>query len=99
MKQDIDTILVQFNNSAAPIYTNMLRQFQGSVHNISRHRDENVFKLQAAKYSYALKLQLTELARKTSEASQSHLQNKVQVALSARVNFYLQEFKLKWNAL
>ena len=95
----MDTILVQFNTGAATIYANLLSQFQTSIHNISRHRDENVFKLQAAKYGYALKLQLTELARKTSEASQSHMQDKVQTALSARVNFYLQQFKLKWNAL
>jgi hypothetical protein len=99
MKQDIEAMIVEFNNGAASIYSNMLRQFLNSVHNISRSKDENVFKMQAAKYAYALKLQLSELVKKTSEGSESDLNEKVQPLLSARVNYYMQQFKLKWNAL
>lgn len=99
MENDVDQIVVEFNSGAAKIYSNILRQFLDSIHNVSRNRDENVFKMQAAKYSYALKSHLSELAKKASETSKTDLHDTVTAVLSARVNYYLQEFKLKWNAL
>ncbi|HET9824844.1 MAG TPA: hypothetical protein VFP87_05890 [Chitinophagaceae bacterium] len=98
-EKDIESIVVEFNNSAATIYTNILRQFLDSIQKISRTKDENVFKMQAAKYGYALKSHLSELAKQTSETSQSNLRDRIMIALSARVNHYLHEFKLKWNAM
>ncbi len=62
MKEDIETIIVDFNNQAVKIYSALSDEFLESVQNINRNSEENVFKMQKAKFTDALKYQLDEQA-------------------------------------
>lgn len=99
MKENIETIIVEFNNYATKIYSTLSGEFLESVRNIDRNSEENVFKMQEAKFIDALKYQLDEQAKKILETSDSKIHDQLQAALSVKINYYLQEFQLKCNAL
>ena len=99
MKDDIQTMMVKFNNAAAKIYSILFKQFSESVHDIDRSEEENVFKMQAAKFIQLLKYRLDDQAKKILETSPAEIHDALQTVVSTRIDFYLQEFQLKCKAL
>ncbi|MDX2046450.1 MAG: hypothetical protein SFU87_06670 [Chitinophagaceae bacterium] len=100
MEKNPETIIAEFNNIAASIYTATFDQFCESFRQIDRKRDENVFRLQAAKYSDTLKYRLEEQAKEILESYHSPgISAKISPALSATIHYFLQEFRHRSNAL
>ena len=99
MKNDIETIIAEFNNCATKIYSVLSDEFLESVRHIDRNGEENVFKMQEAKFMTALKYQLDEQVKKILETADSKIHTPLEAELSARISYYLQEFQLKCNAL
>jgi hypothetical protein len=91
VKEFLNDKIVEFNNKASKIYSQLSEQFSISVRNIDRKKDENVFKMQVAKYSYELKNRLGECAGKIITADPLH-REQIAGIMTARMNFYLQEF-------
>ena len=100
MEKDVRTVVVGFNNFAATIYSATFNEFAESVRKINRLRDENVFKLQAAKYIDTLKHQLEKQVKKILEANKSsEFLKQLNFELPMRINYYVQEFRRKSNAM
>ena len=99
MKEDIEIIIVEFNNYAVKIYSTLSDEFFESVRHIDRNGEENVFKLQEAKFMNTLKYQLDEQAKIILETADSKIHTPLEAELSVKINYYLQEFQLKCNAL
>jgi len=43
MKENIETIILEFDNIATKIYFNLLKQFSEAVQKINSDKEENVF--------------------------------------------------------
>ena len=100
MEKDVGTILVEFNNLAANIYSATFDQFSESIRKIKRNKDENVFKLQSAKYEDMLKHRLEVEVKKILQANDhQEFHKQLEFALLLRINYYLQEFRQRSNAL
>jgi len=99
MKEDFEKVIVEFNNTAAKIYSILFRQFSKSIRGLNRNEEENVFNMQAAKFADSLKYQLEEQVKKVLEVSDAEIHDQLQSACSARIHFYLQEFQIKCKAL
>jgi hypothetical protein len=99
VKTDSKEIIILFNNTAAKIYLNLFKQFSESIGSINRYEEENVFRMQMAKFIDTLKYRLEDQVKKILEVSDPQIHNQLQAALSEKVNYYLQEFQLKCNAL
>ena len=100
MEKDVRTILVEFNNRAAKIYSRTFDEFAGSVGKINRHEDENVFKLQSAKYENSLKHHLENEVKKILEANHSSgFLAELNFVLPMQIIYYLQEFRHRSNAM
>jgi hypothetical protein len=100
MEKDVEKIVIEFNNIAARLYSAAFSQFSDSVQKINRRKDENVFKLQLAKYSDMLKNRLEEQVKKIVEENRSiHDYDQLRVSLSSQLNYYLQEFRKRSNSL
>src|SRR6266513_111338 len=99
MKENIEQIIVEFNNVATKIYAVVFKQFSASTRNVDRNSDENVFKMQASKFANGLKYQLEETARKILEIAEAKIHDQLQASLSMWVNYYLQEFQHKCNTV
>jgi menaquinone-dependent protoporphyrinogen IX oxidase len=99
MKEDFERVIVEFNNSAAKIYSILFKQFLKSIHNFNRSEEENVFNMQVAKFADSLKYQLEEQVKKILETADTEIYDQLQLALSARISFYLREFQIKCRAL
>ena len=91
MNKPIHELVITFNDKASIIYTNLFSHFSNSVLQISRRKDENVYKLQVAKYTDELKNRLEAEAIKLISANPD-LQERLSPLLLARVNFYVNEF-------
>lgn len=100
MEKDAESIIADFNNIAARIYLATFDQFSDSSWKIKRNKDENVFKLQTAKYISMLKQRLEEQVEETLKACHSaNVREQIKFQLSIQVNYYLQEFKHKSDAI
>jgi hypothetical protein len=99
MKEDVERLIVEFNNSAAKNYSILFRQFSKSIRNLNRMEEENVFNMQAAKFADNLKFQLEQQVKIILETADTEIYDQLQLALSARINFYLNEFQIKCKAL
>jgi hypothetical protein len=99
MKEDFERVIIEFNNSAAKIYSILFKQFSKSIHNFNRSEEENVFNMQVAKFVDNLKYQLEEQVKKILETADTEIYDQSQLALSARISFYLREFQIKCRAL
>jgi hypothetical protein len=95
MGQDIESMTVEFDSSAAKIYSLLFEQFLNSVKKINRKTNENVFRMQIAKFSYDLKGQLEQEARRIAANYSGQLQQQLEIGLTKKINYYLQEFQLK----
>lgn len=100
MEKDVRSIVVEFNNVAAKIYSTTFNEFADSVRNINRRRDENVFKLQSAKYADTLKHLLEKEVKKILAANDSRgFLKQLNYELPMRIHYYLQEFKHRSNSM
>jgi hypothetical protein len=97
MTPDVEKIIVQFDTKAAEIYTEVFDQFLNGK-SVTRKVDENVFKLQTAKFLTELKSRLERQSKKSAQVYSGKLHHELQCSLSAKVNYYLQEFQHKCNA-
>jgi hypothetical protein len=98
MVQDIKNMTVEFDNSAAKIYSGIFEQFLSSVKKIKRKTNENVFRMQIAKFSHELRGQLEQEAKRISENYSGKLQEQLEISLTKKINYYLQEFLHKCDA-
>jgi hypothetical protein len=98
MHGSINSILVSFNDDASLIYSELFEEFKRSVKKIDRKTDDNVFRLQAAKYFDQLKRKLEREAKRKIEAH-PQLQDELFIALTERINFFLQEFDHRYKNL
>jgi hypothetical protein len=98
MEDHFNQLIVSFNDHASKIYADLFDQFCKAAGSLNRKRDDNVFNMQVAKYSQELKNRLDELAKKKLE-NIPQLHDKLLVALSGAIQFYLHEFSLRCNAL
>jgi len=98
-KEISETQFDEFNSAATSIYNSVYNEFCVCIKKLNRNHDENVFRMQAAKFGYALKSQLDALVKKILENSNISLREQLHANLSTRVDFYLNQFKQKWNAL
>ncbi|TAH00615.1 MAG: hypothetical protein EAZ16_13245 [Sphingobacteriales bacterium] len=99
MKKSVDEVMVEFNTSACYIYESMFQHFLHAINNISRTKEENVFKMQAAKYSSELNDQLRDLLQHLmnyNSIPKNHLQ--MQLQLQNGIQYYLHGFTLRVNA-
>ena len=99
MEEDMERTIVEFNNHAAKIYSRLFEQFRNSIRNINRNEEENVFKMQLSKYSLELRKQLEQQIKNLLGSSDPKIYKEVEAVLSAKINYYFQEFILKCNAL
>ena len=99
MTEDFDTALVEFENIATKIYHRIWSQFAEYVRTIDREEEQNVFRMQASKFADALKQSLNEEVKKALSISHSKNLNKLDAALSARVDYYIGQFHVKCNSL
>jgi hypothetical protein len=99
MPEDFDTTLVEFENIAAKIYSRIWAQFSEYVRRIDREEEQNVFRMQASKFADALKRSLNEEVKKALSISHSKNLNKLEAALSVRIDYYLGQFHVKCNSL
>ena len=58
MKEDVENAVIEFTNYAAKVYSRFINQFRNSIRNINLCNEENVFKMQLAKYSFEFKKQM-----------------------------------------
>lgn len=98
MNEHIQTTIVRFDSRAAKIYSTLFEQFSASVRSINRNRDENVYKMQAAKFAEILKDRLAEQAKKILDRADPGIHEQLRASLSAKVNYYLEQFKNRCNA-
>lgn len=99
MGKDAGMIMAEFNNAATRIYYAITDQFTCAFF-IDRPLDENIFHLQSGRYAYMLKCRLEELATKilkTYPFGTCH--DQLGYALSAKVNYYVQQFRIKSQLL
>lgn len=100
MEKDVRTIIVEFDNDAAKIYSNTFNEFADSIRNINRRRDENVFKLQSAKYADTLRNRLEKEVKRILDANNPReFLEQLNYELPKRIHYYLQEFKHRSNAM
>lgn len=100
MEKDTGKLQVEFNNAAAKIYFHLTEKFSASVKPINRYSNENVFKLQEAKYLSMLKQMLEDIARITLEKSESdEIREKLKAFLTSRINYFMQEFRLRSDSM
>jgi hypothetical protein len=97
MTPDVEKVIVEFDTKAAKIYREVFDQFS-KAKTITRKIDENVFRLQTAKFLTELKTRLEAQSKKSSQLYSGRLQHELQCSLSAKMNYYLQEFQHKCNA-
>lgn len=98
MDENIQTIL-KFDRKAVIIYATLFEEFAASVRNINRKLDENVFRMQTAKFADTLKFRLSEQAKKMLDRSDAPTYLELQASLSAKISYYLQQFKMKCNGI
>lgn len=93
--KDVESVVVEFDHHAVKIYSELFDQFVKTVTSISRKKDENVFKLQSAKFLEELRHRLQQEAEKSSEKYSGALYPELNSRLSTKVGFYLQMFREK----
>lgn len=96
--QDIKNMTVEFDNSAAKIYSQLFEQYLSSVSKVKRKTNENVFRMQIAKFSLDLRGQLEQEAKRISANYSGNLQEQLEITLTKKINYYLQEFQHKCDA-
>ena len=98
MNENIQTIL-KFDRKAVIIYATLFKEFAASVRNLNRKLDENVFRMQTAKFADTLKFRLSEQAKKILDRSDAETYPQLQSSLSAKLSYYVQQFKIKCNGI
>lgn len=100
MEKGAEKLHSEFNNAAARIYSHVFDMFSSSVRTIDRYDNENVFKLQEAKYVSKLKKMLEDLVNNTLEKCDSNeMKEQLKSSLPGRINYFMQEFLHKCNAM
>ena len=99
MKEDIEKATVEFDNKASKIYSEVFAEFYNSVSKIRRDKEENVFKMQVSKYTQTLKDKLEGGVKSLLNNCHPQIHNSLETVLSAKINYYLQEFWQKCNSL
>ena len=95
MKVGIDEVINDFDNRANKIYSDLFEQFLQSTREINRENNENVFKLQMAKFLEHLKKKLDQQVRASSERYDGNEPQQLQGILATKVNYYLRQFRHK----
>ena len=99
MKEDAEEIVMEFNNVAASIFASFFEQFSNSARKLDRGTDENVFQMQIAKYVSMIRSRLEQQAQKYFTNYSGTKLKELQSAISARIAYYLQEFRSKCYSL
>ena len=100
MRRDIDELEIEFNTKAREAFYKLFVRFENAVNNLDRRRDENVFQHTQAKFLSTLKSDLEMLAISILEKYQQMTEiNHLKRNLTNRINEYVQEFRMKAQAL
>ena len=96
--EDLDKILVDFNNSARKLLSSFLEEFMTNVHSRNRRNDENVFRQLQARYVDSLQDQLNTLAKsyihKFRFTDMQQLNNRLSNSIALYMNEFLRQTKL-----
>ncbi len=96
MESDLQILIIRFDDSASTVYSDVYNQFRQSIMNTDRHSNENIYKMQEAKALFLLKSRLDQLVSEILEKNQGHpLYSRLHSVLSSKIDYYLQEFRLK----
>jgi hypothetical protein len=98
-EEDVERAVVEFDNNAAKIYSEVFAKFNSSIGKIRRDNEENVFKMQLSKYTYTLRNELDKEVRNLLNSSHPKIHKNLETVLSSKIEYYLQEFRRKCNAL
>ncbi|HEX7845560.1 MAG TPA: hypothetical protein VF476_07120 [Chitinophagaceae bacterium] len=96
MDTHLQTIIIRFDDTASQIYSDVFHQFQEFMNNTDRSVNENIYKMQEAKAIFSLKNRLEQLTAELLEKNKDYpLYTQLHASFSARVDYYLQEFRRK----
>lgn len=98
MNENAEKTVIEFSNTAAKICSNLFKQFLSSSQKLNRKTDENVFQMQVAKYFEVLKSDLEQEAKRSFANYCGLKPRELQISISAKINYYLQQFHAKCNA-
>ena len=90
--EDLDKILVDFNNSARKLLSSFLEEFMTNIRTGSRRNDENVFRQLQARYVDSLKEQLNILAKGYIHKFRFNDIQQLNNRLSNSIELYMNEF-------
>jgi hypothetical protein len=100
MRKDLDELEIEFNINAREAFYKLFARFETTVNNLDRRRDENVFQHTQAKFLATLKSDLESLAISIFEKYRGMTEiNHLKRNLTNRINEYVQEFRMKSQAL
>jgi len=99
MKKNLGNAIFDFDRVATQVYLDFFSQFSSATNVINRNKDENVFKMQVAKFAGALKYRLDQLGKKMVTDVDPKDKDRVESILLAKIQYYLQEFDIRCNAL
>lgn len=91
---------IEFNNKAKNIFFSLYEKFAGSIKQLDRRKDDNVFQQQLGKYLQTLKNQLENLALELLDKNKSTKNiSELNKKLADEINTYLGEFRQKSRSL
>jgi hypothetical protein len=90
--EDIDKIIVDFNDSARKVMASFLEKFMTNADLLSRRNDENVFQQLQARYADSLKAQLNSLAKSYLYKFRSVDMQQLNNRLISSIEIYIHEF-------
>ena len=90
--EDIDKIIVDFNDSARKVMASFLEKFMTNADLLSRRSDENVFQQLQARYADSLKAQLNSLAKSYLYQFRSVDMQQLNNRLINSIEIYIHEF-------
>ncbi len=90
--EDIDKIIVDFNDSARKVMASFLEKFMTNADSLNRRNDENVFQQLQARYADSLKAQLNSLAKSYLYQFRSVDMQQLNNRLINSIEIYIHEF-------
>jgi len=96
MRKDLDELEIEFNYRANETFYLLFEEFEKTVKELNRGKDENVFQQERAKYMNSLKTELERVAISLVEKYREIKEvNQLRRNLTNRINEYVQEFMMK----
>lgn len=90
--EDIDKMIVDFNNSARKVMASFLEKFMINSNTLNHRNDENVFQQLQARYADSLKAELNSLAKSYIHKSRSADMQQLNNRLINSIELYIHEF-------